>query len=152
MISHEAGFDETGLFRVKPFSLRHRCEYGRVFLCKGQALKDYLNERSLKDGKTFSRIVYLGDGKNDYCPMADLDAGDLACVRKDSYLDEFIETAGPSNGTDKTWTDGVIEDQDGTFLCTRRPITAKILRWDHGHQVMKELNLKLDNLRNESTK
>ncbi len=63
--------------QVKPHSRIQKCRYGRVYLCKGQALKDYMKERSEKDGVAFSRVIYLGDGKNDYCPMADLKATDL---------------------------------------------------------------------------
>jgi len=48
-----------------------------------------MKERSEKDGVAFSRVIYLGDGKNDYCPMADLKATDLV------ICSDFL----PQNGT-----------------------------------------------------
>jgi pyridoxal phosphate phosphatase PHOSPHO2 len=62
---------------VEPFCTTHHCEYGRIFLCKGKALEDYIRERKEKDGVAFSTVTYLGDGKNDYCAMAELKKGDL---------------------------------------------------------------------------
>ena len=55
-------------------------------MCKGKAIANYIRNRRVKDGVTFSTVTYLGDGRNDYCAMTELGKDDLV---------RFIRTIQP---------------------------------------------------------
>jgi hypothetical protein len=46
-------------------------------MCKGKAIAEYIKNRSVNGGVTFSTVTYLGDGRNDYCAMTELGKDDL---------------------------------------------------------------------------
>lgn len=52
-------------------------------MCKGQELESFI----ARQGGNFDRIVYLGDGSNDYCPLLSLRSSDYALVRKRRTLE-----------------------------------------------------------------
>jgi pyridoxal phosphate phosphatase PHOSPHO2 len=39
----------------------------------------------------YDMVVYVGDGKNDYCPMTRLRATDMACIRRHRALDGLVD-------------------------------------------------------------
>ncbi|KAF8072494.1 PHOSPHO2 [Scenedesmus sp. PABB004] len=44
------------------------------------------------------RVVYVGDGANDLCPLRALEPGDVACVRAGYALERLVTRAGPDGG------------------------------------------------------
>ena len=52
----------------------------------GTILREYL-ERS---AEKYSRVVYVGDGQNDLCPLLQLGKGDVGVVRKGYSLDKAL--------------------------------------------------------------
>ncbi len=65
-------------------------------MCKGDVLDDFLSRHGGADG--FSKMVYIGDGKNDFCPILRMRSGDLALARKGFELDKKIEKDGKRLG------------------------------------------------------
>lgn len=65
-------------------------------MCKGDELDEWLAQNGGKDG--FDKIVYVGDGGNDFCPLLRMRKGDLACVRKNMELHERIKQEGDKEG------------------------------------------------------
>ena len=64
--------------------LPHGCPNGcAVNICKGKELLPMLVPNS--------RVVYLGDGRNDFCPMTKLSENDWALVRKGKALDKLVQ-------------------------------------------------------------
>lgn len=57
-----------------------------VFICVGTILKGYLEGSDQK----YSRVVYVGDGKNDLCPLLQLGKGDVGVVRKGYGLEKAL--------------------------------------------------------------
>lgn len=91
-ISHDA----SGKLRIVPYFPNrgsHGCsteltEIGKTCssnMCKGHIL------RTLIDQNGYERVIYVGDGKNDYCPVLQLTDSDIACVRKDRNLHKLIQ-------------------------------------------------------------
>lgn len=76
---------------------------------------DYINERR-GQGKRYERIVYVGDGKNDLCPILRLSQIDLACPRKRYVLIETLNKL-PRDASTK----------------------AKIIPWDDGRDLRRNL-------------
>jgi pyridoxal phosphate phosphatase PHOSPHO2 len=65
-------------------------------MCKGDELDAYLASQEGKD--SFDKIIYVGDGGNDFCPLLRMREGDLALVRKGFELDERIREEGKKAG------------------------------------------------------
>lgn len=56
--------------------------------CTGTILKGYIEGSAQK----YSKVVYVGDGKNDLCPMLQLGEGDVGIVRKGYGLEKALAT------------------------------------------------------------
>lgn len=89
IFTNPAWFDDDGRMRVDMYHVQRTCDLSTVNLCKGRILMDYVEERR-EQGKQFERIVYVGDGKNDLCPILRLSRADLACPRKDYVLIKIL--------------------------------------------------------------
>ncbi|KAI7843559.1 hypothetical protein COHA_002801 [Chlorella ohadii] len=59
-----------GALRVAPYhTAPHGCRHCPSNLCKGQVLASLLR-RQAAAGRLYDRVLYVGDGKGDYCPSA----------------------------------------------------------------------------------
>jgi len=65
-------------------------------MCKGDELDGYLAAKGGRE--TFRRIVYVGDGGNDFCPLLRMGEGDSTLVRKGFELDERVKREGEGRG------------------------------------------------------
>ncbi|WVR00130.1 hypothetical protein IAU59_007272 [Kwoniella sp. CBS 9459] len=75
----------------------HGCTVGCLAnMCKGDELDAYLAANGGKD--SYEKIVYVGDGGNDFCPLLRMRQGDLICCRKGFELDERIKNEGKASG------------------------------------------------------
>ncbi|WVQ84656.1 hypothetical protein IAT38_006811 [Cryptococcus sp. DSM 104549] len=75
----------------------HGCQIGCLAnMCKGNELDAYLAAHGGKD--SYKKIVYVGDGGNDFCPLLRMREGDWACVRKGFELDDRVKNEGPKLG------------------------------------------------------
>ncbi|WVR07624.1 hypothetical protein IAU60_004666 [Kwoniella sp. DSM 27419] len=75
----------------------HGCTVGCLAnMCKGDELDAYLAANGGKD--SYDKIVYVGDGGNDFCPLLRMRKGDLVCCRKGLELDERIKKEGEKTG------------------------------------------------------
>ncbi|SAM06140.1 hypothetical protein [Absidia glauca] len=93
VITNPAYFDEKNRLRVNRRILAssppHQCQFRcAVNLCKGQELKNYINEKG-----PFQKVMYVGDGKNDYCPATHLREEDRMFERSDKSLARYLEDA-----------------------------------------------------------
>ncbi|KAK1289291.1 Inorganic pyrophosphatase 2 [Acorus calamus] len=97
-INTNPGFvDEEGKLRIQPYhdlfnSASHGCTNPcPPNMCKGLIIKR-IQDAMLSEGK--KRIIYLGDGKGDYCPSLKLGEGDFMMPRKNYPVWELI-TSNP---------------------------------------------------------
>ncbi|EJT48444.1 hypothetical protein A1Q1_02576 [Trichosporon asahii var. asahii CBS 2479] len=76
---------------------QHGCTVGCLpNMCKGDELDAWLEAHGGKD--SFDKIVYVGDGGNDFCPLLRMREGDLGLVRKNYELEKRIEREGKEKG------------------------------------------------------
>ncbi|ORX92911.1 hypothetical protein K493DRAFT_316292 [Basidiobolus meristosporus CBS 931.73] len=61
----------------------HTCS---VNMCKGREITRVMLEGG------YDRVIYVGDGANDFCPITKLRANDIALVRRGRVLSKIIET------------------------------------------------------------
>lgn len=63
-ITNNANVNANGQIIVEECHNKHECLICPRNLCKSKALRDYLNKND-----KYQRIWYIGDGRNDYCPV-----------------------------------------------------------------------------------
>ncbi|EAU91032.1 hypothetical protein CC1G_03200 [Coprinopsis cinerea okayama7 len=81
--------------RVDPEGPQHSCTVGcSPNMCKGEELEAFL----ARHGKEFDRIVYVGDGSNDFCPILRLREQDLVLCRSHRGLQRRIDKEGAEKG------------------------------------------------------
>lgn len=112
--TNPARFDEAGLLHIEGYHVQDWCKMSTVNLCKGHILSTYLEERA-RQGVEYSRVAYVGDGSNDYCPALRLKKDDVVFPRVGFKLVKLIEEKG----------EGVV---------------AKVVPWTHGREIWAELS------------
>lgn len=83
IVTNPAEWDESGLLklrrRIDPDGPQHKCTVGcSPNMCKGEELDAFL----ARHGPDYDRIVYVGDGSNDFCPVIRLRSQDMVLCRK----------------------------------------------------------------------
>jgi len=100
IVTNPAEWTEDGLLRVRrrvdPDGPQHTCKVGcSPNMCKGEELDAYL----ARSEKSFDRLVYVGDGGNDFCPILHFkSATDIVCVRRYRELEKRIRNEGEKAG------------------------------------------------------
>ncbi|KAK1274320.1 Inorganic pyrophosphatase 2 [Acorus gramineus] len=94
--TNQSFIDEDGKLRIQPYhdfnSASHGCSNPcPPNMCKGLIIKR-IQDSMLSSGE--KRIIYLGDGKGDYCPSLRLAEGDFMMPRKNYPVWELI-TSNP---------------------------------------------------------
>ncbi|XP_067139306.1 pyridoxal phosphate phosphatase PHOSPHO2-like [Centruroides vittatus] len=80
VFTNPAYFDSEGCLHLKEYHLQDWCDKSSKNLCKGSILQSYVAKRKQED-ISFSRISYVGDGQNDFCPLLCLSRNDCAFPR-----------------------------------------------------------------------
>ncbi|CDO75352.1 hypothetical protein BN946_scf184966.g20 [Trametes cinnabarina] len=91
IITNPAEWDPSGLLklrrRIDPSGPQHDCKVGcSPNMCKGDELDAFLQ----RHGPEFDRIVYVGDGSNDFCPVLRLRKQDVVFCRRYRGLHDLI--------------------------------------------------------------
>ncbi|KZV74442.1 hypothetical protein PENSPDRAFT_601577 [Peniophora sp. CONT] len=99
VVTNPAKWEESGLLnlrrRVDPSGPQHSCKVGcQPNLCKGEELEAFLK----RHGKDFDRIIYVGDGSNDFCPILRLRKQDIVLCRAYRGLEKRILKEGKQEG------------------------------------------------------
>ncbi|RNA23952.1 putative phosphatase phospho2 [Brachionus plicatilis] len=115
IFSNEGFIAENGLLKIRPFYLDHKedklpynCVYccedcGQPSICKREVVKDLLKNVSSR------KVVYVGDGRNDFCPALDLKESDYYFVRRGFNLEKYLEDEnllGKIKANIKFWSSG----------------------------------------------
>jgi len=93
IVTNPAEWESSGLLnirrRVDPAGPQHHCTVGcSPNMCKGEELEAFL-ERHQPD---FDRVIYVGDGSNDFCPVLRLRSQDMVLCRRYRGLQKMIES------------------------------------------------------------
>lgn len=96
VITNPAYIEESGNITLHPFisphdpDKAHKCLRCPANLCKGEVL-----QRLVADEYQGWRVVYVGDGGNDYCPVIRMQEDGVVLVRKGFPLHKKIINAPP---------------------------------------------------------
>ncbi|KAI0789117.1 phosphatase phospho-type [Abortiporus biennis] len=99
VITNPAEWDPSGLLklrrRIDPSEEQHKCTVGcSPNMCKGEELESFLERNS----RQFDRVVYVGDGSNDFCPILRLRNEDMVFCRRHRGLEHRIANEGEKQG------------------------------------------------------
>eukprot|EP00127_Corallochytrium_limacisporum_P006381 Clim_evm92s225 gene=Clim_evmTU92s225 len=92
-------YDRDGLMRVKPYQpydKPHGCDRCNANMCKGLIMQDKLQFED------YDHTIYIGDGRNDLCPILRLRSSDHAFVREGFALERILKgtTGNAENDAD----------------------------------------------------
>lgn len=110
VFTNPAHYDDNGLLLIEPYQYQFECKLCSRNLCKGAVMKKYI-ESAEKLGTEYVRVIYAGDGSNDFCPMIKLRAADVAFPRLGFKIMNRIEKHKDDpeltvKAVLKPWTDG----------------------------------------------
>ncbi|KUF96794.1 Meiotic recombination protein DMC1 [Phytophthora nicotianae] len=78
-VEHETLDDGRTRLRIRPYHADHLDPHGCTWcptnMCKGSILD------SIRNGKAYSRVIYVGDGTGDFCPASRLTENDVVLAR-----------------------------------------------------------------------
>jgi len=91
IVTNPAEWDPSGLLklrrRVDPSGPQHQCKVGcSPNMCKGEELEAFLQRHQ----PSFDRVIYVGDGSNDLCPVLRLRSQDTVLCRRHRALEKLI--------------------------------------------------------------
>ncbi|KAJ3275523.1 hypothetical protein HDV01_000350 [Terramyces sp. JEL0728] len=110
VITNPANFDTDGRLHIRKRVEKHDCLNGcAVNICKGMELLDYIKLK----GNKYDRLIYFGDGTNDFCPSTKMGPNDYVFPRKDFGFS--------------------IKIKDEQF---RNQITAKVTEWESADELL----------------
>lgn len=110
-------FDGNGLLNIEFYEHQTSCELSEINLCKGNAMETYKNERK-NENVEFKSLVYIGDGRNDFCPAIRLSNNDFVFPRINYPLFKLIEKK-------------------------RSAVDAQVFPWQNGSDIIKVFQEKL---------
>ncbi|CAB3224507.1 unnamed protein product [Arctia plantaginis] len=111
IITNRAFFEDGRLF-IEPCMRQTACSRCPTNLCKSLALAQWCAKHN------YDRIVYTGDGRNDYCPSTNLPATATVFPRRGYPLDDLIKK---------------------TMATDAPQVKAKVVPWDDCYRVLQEL-------------
>jgi len=105
IFTNPAHFDDQGLLNIAWFHVQDWCKLSNVNICKGQVLEDYIVRRQ-SERVVFKRLVYVGDGSNDFCPALKLKQGDIVCPRIGYKLAKCLDESDKVKASVCPWAKG----------------------------------------------
>lgn len=115
---------QDGLLKIEMYHLQDYCTLSTKNLCKGQIMNDFIEEQK-QSGIVYQKILYAGDGKNDFCPILRLKEGDLACVREKYKCAELVKLVQEGKYCDNS--------------AVAYQIKADVVVWQNGQDILNVL-------------
>lgn len=110
---------QNGLLKIQCYENQESCNLCARNICKGQVLEDFIDLKD-KEGVKYDKVVYVGDGLNDFCPILRLNSSDLACCRE-GYKCARLVTEAKEGKTHKNET---------------HHVKADVVMWTSGFQIL----------------
>ncbi|XP_076436217.1 pyridoxal phosphate phosphatase PHOSPHO2-like isoform X2 [Babylonia areolata] len=116
IFTNPAEYNSDGCLVIERYHTQDWCPLSTVNMCKGHILQEHIKQR-LKEGVSYSHVIYIGDGSNDLCPGLTLKAEDYLLARKGFSLWKKLEKMRrkPSEA--------------------RQKVTATVIGWDSAVEI-----------------
>ncbi|CAL8302775.1 unnamed protein product [Merluccius merluccius] len=90
ILTNPANFNKDGRLVLRPHHT-HDCPRCPENMCKQTLLREYVTRRAReRGGRPYERVLYVGDGANDFCPATALGPRDVAFPRRDFPMHRLI--------------------------------------------------------------
>ncbi|XP_020708659.1 pyridoxal phosphate phosphatase PHOSPHO2-like [Athalia rosae] len=122
VFTNPAHYNDDGLLKIEMYHFQDWCKLSTHNLCKGHILEQYIKD-SLNNGISFDRVAYVGDGKNDYCPILRLSEKDFAFPRIGYSLIKLL---------------------NDTEANKQHQVKAKTIPWSNGIEILEGLGLSVE--------
>lgn len=122
VFSNPAQFSENGLLDIKMYHIQESCKLSTRNMCKGMILEDFIKSQA-DSGVSYEKVVYVGDGQNDFCPILRLGENDIACVRNNYKCADLVRRSKEGKHVDES---------DGKKYF----IEPQVCIWDDGAQIL----------------
>lgn len=111
VFTNPASYNSEGGLDIDMYHVQDWCKLSTVNLCKGHILENFISEK-VASGVSYSKVAYVGDGKNDYCPILRLSSNDLAFPREGYALIDILTknellTDNPVKASVHPWKSGI---------------------------------------------
>ncbi|KAL3825250.1 hypothetical protein ACJIZ3_021279 [Penstemon smallii] len=107
IITNPAVVEDSGRLKIFPYhdaASTHSCDLCPPNLCKGRVIEQI--QASISESGS-EKLIYVGDGRNDFCPTLKLGAGDCVLPRKDFPLhDRILKNSQLVKAKVYVWGDG----------------------------------------------
>eukprot|EP00794_Sanderia_malayensis_P003714 gene3714-4234_t len=124
VLTYPASWTTNGRLEVKRF---HddviQCQYCPGDFCKGYVLSNHLDKMKAENGCHYEKMIFVGDGRADFCAALCLKEKDLVICRKDYSLHRLISKSKEGGGT---------AEEGGKFL-------ADHVCWENGEDMANSL-------------
>lgn len=104
--TNPAEFDENELLTIQPFHKQTTCQMSQMNLCKAMVLEDHIARYAIS-GSSYNKVFYIGDGRNDYCPIIKLRSEDVGCARVGYKLENMLAQSNDIKAETILWEDGI---------------------------------------------
>jgi len=99
IVTNRAEWESSGLLKLRrkvdPNGPQHSCQVGcSPNMCKGEELEVFFSKHQL----AYDRVIYIGDGSNDFCPILRLRSQDKVLCRSYRGLEGRIREDGDKEG------------------------------------------------------
>ncbi|XP_077024683.1 LOW QUALITY PROTEIN: pyridoxal phosphate phosphatase PHOSPHO2-like [Tamandua tetradactyla] len=109
VFTNPASFDNKGHLTVENYHA-HSCTRCPKNLCKKAVLVEFV-DKQLQQGVNYTRIIYIGDGGNDFCPVTFLKSNDAVMPRKGYTSQKTLSRMSPNLDPVKSsivvWASGI---------------------------------------------
>ena len=79
VFTNKAHFDDKGRLHIAPFGHQTECKLSAINICKGKVLQKFIENQT---DVAYDKVFYIGDGKNDVCPILRLPENSYGCARE----------------------------------------------------------------------
>lgn len=90
VFTNPAEYNKNNLLEIQGYHEQHVCNLSTVNMCKGMIMEDFIQAQK-KINVQYDHVVYVGDGRNDFCPILRLSTNDIACPREGYVLVDVLE-------------------------------------------------------------
>ncbi|XP_033639473.1 pyridoxal phosphate phosphatase PHOSPHO2-like [Asterias rubens] len=120
IFTNPAEFDDEGCLKIQHHH-QHDCPRCAVNMCKGTILKDYIARMRQSNGIEYDRVLFVGDGGNDFCPCLALGERDFVFPRKGYKLIQKIEKYNKESPSDSE---------------PHQKLRATVVPWDNAREIL----------------
>ncbi|XP_076269870.1 putative phosphatase phospho2 [Rhynchophorus ferrugineus] len=129
VFSNPAQFDDAGLLCIRMYHVQDVCALSTKNLCKGMIMENFVKEQH-SNNIIYERIIYIGDGENDICPILRLNEKGIACVRNKYRCLVLVNKILNGESIDKKEKD---QKQDYS-------LKSQVCIWENGYEILNYLN------------